>query len=76
MFIDSDSFNAQKFAHQLLLAESKPTDPVVFRGVRSPNKSAAHLALTFAADAAGMPLRHTRVALVRRWIDMSSGVRI
>ena len=76
MYLNDDSFSAERFAHRLLREAAKPTDTQVLRGVRAPNKAAAHLALTFEADAAGMCLRHPRVQLVRRWIDMSSGVRV
>lgn len=74
--LDSPKFNAQLCAHRILRLVSRPTDPTIFRGVRSPNRRAAHLHLTFEADALGLPLTNTRVSLVRRWIDMSSGVRI
>jgi hypothetical protein len=80
--LSSNTFNAQRVAHRLLreahdyrAREGRPL-PEVMPGVAAPDKAAAHLRLTAEADMDRVPLSHPRVALVRRWIDMSSGVRV
>jgi hypothetical protein len=74
--LTSPNFNAQRCAHRILRSVTRPSDPEVFAGVKAPCKARAHLALTTEADMSGVSLRHERVSLVRRWIEMSSGVRV